>query len=96
MTARSLRSKVAPRQVPTKQASVKIEKPFIPWSLPAAVFFVFGIIMARQGLPWFIALASTASFGFALFAAAPRYARLFLPLVLLLPLGYGWFSQWAA
>ena len=88
--------KVAPRKKSSPVEAEQSASPFMPWSLPAAVFLMLGIIMAQQSLPPFIVLASCASFGVVLFVAAPKYSRVLLPLILLLPLGYGRFSSWAA
>jgi competence protein ComEC len=66
---------------------------FTPWSLPAALFLMLGIVMAQQALPWFILLVSCLSLA-ALFFVKP--VRWLLPLLLCLPLGFGRFYVWDA
>jgi competence protein ComEC len=70
---------------------------FVPWSLPAALFLMLGIVMAQQHLPWFIGFMGCLSLA-ALFSVRPiRWLlplRWFLPILLCLPLGFIRFYVW--
>ncbi len=82
---------------PSKQDSQKQNlssstSPYLPWSLPGALFLVFGVLMAYQGLPWFGMIAAIALLG-VIFLFHPR-TRVLLPLLLILPLGFVRFDLW--
>ncbi len=66
---------------------------FAPWSLPAALFLVVGILTAYLHVPLFVVLATTTLFAVALFAFDLRWV---LPFLLLLPVGFGRFGVWDA
>jgi competence protein ComEC len=80
----------------TENPKVNAEKPrlaFIPWSLPASLFLMLGIVMAQQRLP--LAVLGVITLTLALcFVAKP--VRWLLPLVLCLPLGFVRLSVWDA
>lgn len=65
--------------------------PFLPWSLPAALALMAGIILNYAALPWWVSL---------LWLAMGTLPLLFykkyrwLPLLLLIPLGYGRMALW--
>jgi competence protein ComEC len=94
------RDKISPAPLPpfpsAKARPVKINAnpsrlTFIPWSLPAALFLMLGIVMAQQRLPWFILLLVSLTL-FASFLVKP--VRWLLPFVLCLPLGFVRFNIW--
>ena len=66
-------------------------RPFAPWSLPAAVFLVVGILLAYLNVPLFVMLVATVLLAVALFALDLRWT---LPFLLLLPVGFGRFELW--
>ncbi|CAN5875040.1 DNA internalization-related competence protein ComEC/Rec2 [soil metagenome] len=67
--------------------------PFAPWSLPAALFLVVGIVLAYFHTPLFVMLAATVLTAVALFTFGLRWT---LPFLLLLPVGFGRFELWDA
>lgn len=69
-----------------------VAQPYLPWSLPGAVLMVFGILMAYQKLPWFGMLMTTVLLG--IVGVVYKRTRVFLPLLLLLPLGFFRFAFW--
>lgn len=82
----------SPSKTENQKTNAETPRPaFIPWSLPAAIFLMLGIIMAQQSLPWFVLLVSCLSLA-ALFLVKPM--RWLLPLLLCLPLGFGRFYVW--
>ncbi len=64
---------------------------FIPWSIPAAIFFGLGIVMAVLGLPWWLSLLSL---GVLPFAWRPKGLNWLLLTALLLPLGFARYQLW--
>ena len=79
-------------RVPRADATVAPPSPpFAPWSLPAALFLVVGILLAYLHTPPFVMLAATALTAVGLFAFDLRWT---LPFLLLLPVGFGRFELW--
>ncbi len=99
--SRREREKSFPPSPPLRVSPSKTQKPetnedaprphFTPWSLPAALFLMLGIVMAQQRLPWFVMLVACLSLA-AMFLVKPL--RWLLPILLCLPLGYGRFYVW--
>ena len=74
-------------QKPERQGQ---EMAFAPWSIPAVLFVITGIVMAAQSLPWFIMLGSSLLLGLVFI---PKRMRWLLPFVCLLPLGFWRFTH---
>ena len=68
---------------------------FAPWSIPAALCLCLGILLAQQGLSWFLMIVASGGLGLAFFLSGQRF-RWLLPLLLFLPLGYGRYTLWNA
>lgn len=75
----------------TVPALVPEAKPFAPWSLPACLFLILGIVMSWQLLPWFIMLLVSALLSLTLF---PKPVRWLLPFVLVIPVGFVRYQSW--
>jgi competence protein ComEC len=70
---------------------------FVPWSLPASLFLMLGIVMAQQHLPWFILLIACLALAAIFLVKSVRgfiNPRWLLPLLLCLPLGFVRFTFW--
>ena len=68
---------------------------FIPWSIPAALFMIVGILIANLGLPWFVCIPwlMAITLPFVLFQKmhAWRYIAI---LALLIPIGFARYELW--
>ncbi len=78
-----------------KQADLSLkpkdqEKSFAPWSIPAVLFLICGILMAKQNLPWFIMLGSSLLLSLSFI---PKSMRWLLPFIVLVPLGFWRYSS---
>ncbi len=70
---------------------------FTPWSLPASLLLMLGIVMAQQTLPWFVlVMAGLSLASIFLVKAVQRFVdpRWLLPVLLCLPLGFIRFALW--
>jgi len=81
-----------------KEENTDTEKTtFIPWSIPAALFLIVGILMANAGLPWFVCipwlLANALPFLLIQKMKDWRYLAIF---ALLIPVGFARYQIWQA
>lgn len=75
------------------QDSTAVLSSFAPWSLPAALILIVGILFASQEAPLGLVLVATLMLGL---CYAPKASRWMLPFILLLPLGFARYEIWDA
>ncbi len=70
---------------------------FIPWSIPAALFLIIGILIANVGLPWFVCIPWLVAIALpVLLSNKMKVWRYIAILALLIPVGFVRYQIWQA